>query len=364
MKRFAAVSARIAGGALALGALALAALPPPSAGAEASPGAPDLAPAPEVYVVHDGDTLWDVSDKFFRNPFYWPKLWEENDYISNPHVLMPGDALQLAPGAGDRRRAREAAGFGHGAADGGGDLSGGAKDDGAPVRPGVRTFFFPEARHAGFISEEGIEGLGMVVGGEIERYYYEPGDTVYLTFPSDQNPQVGDKMATYVQGREVFEPGTTDKIGAFLRFSGVVEIVQFVEEGSYTARVLEAYGEIHRRNFVRPFVPRVADIVVKDSPSEAEGKIVIFDNELIRAGQNSLVYINLGLEEGVEVGNKLTVYAPGPRVYDPLSEEKVTFPEYRVGELVVVSADARTAAALVTESPRNVSVGDLVRVAK
>lgn len=53
------------------------------------------ADAPTVYVVKKGDTLWDISNIFLDKPWLWPELWRNNTQIVNPHLIYPGDALQL-----------------------------------------------------------------------------------------------------------------------------------------------------------------------------------------------------------------------------------------------------------------------------
>ncbi|HHQ14091.1 MAG TPA: LysM peptidoglycan-binding domain-containing protein, partial [Chromatiales bacterium] len=46
---------------------------------------------PQRYVVKRGDTLWDISAMFLRNPWYWPEIWYVNPQIANPHLIYPGD---------------------------------------------------------------------------------------------------------------------------------------------------------------------------------------------------------------------------------------------------------------------------------
>jgi hypothetical protein len=48
-----------------------------------------------AYVVRKGDTLWDLSSSFLQNPFSWPQLWERNPHIQNPHLIYPGDSLNI-----------------------------------------------------------------------------------------------------------------------------------------------------------------------------------------------------------------------------------------------------------------------------
>ncbi|MCW7554217.1 LysM peptidoglycan-binding domain-containing protein [Endozoicomonas gorgoniicola] len=48
-----------------------------------------------VYVVRRGDTLWDISEAFFSDPWLWPSIWAQNPDIDNPHLIYPGDVLAL-----------------------------------------------------------------------------------------------------------------------------------------------------------------------------------------------------------------------------------------------------------------------------
>jgi len=47
------------------------------------------------YKVEQGDTLWSICEKYYGNPDVWPKLWEMNPFITNPHLLKPGDVVKL-----------------------------------------------------------------------------------------------------------------------------------------------------------------------------------------------------------------------------------------------------------------------------
>jgi len=50
---------------------------------------------PLTHTVQKGDTLWSICQKYYGDPDLWPKLWEMNTFITNPHLLKPGDVLTL-----------------------------------------------------------------------------------------------------------------------------------------------------------------------------------------------------------------------------------------------------------------------------
>ncbi len=51
--------------------------------------------APKTYTVVKGDTLWDISALYLDSPWLWPRLWQANPDINNPHLIYPSDQLTL-----------------------------------------------------------------------------------------------------------------------------------------------------------------------------------------------------------------------------------------------------------------------------
>ena len=68
-------------------------------GVSAAPGGPP-GEVPDTHVVQKGDTLWDLSSRYYRNAWGWPKLWSYNPQITNPHWIYPGDLIRLLPPGG------------------------------------------------------------------------------------------------------------------------------------------------------------------------------------------------------------------------------------------------------------------------
>ncbi|WP_067561030.1 HU family DNA-binding protein [Halofilum ochraceum] len=60
------------------------------------------------YTVRSGDTLWDLADRQYVNPYYWPHIWNHNTDIENPDRLEVRQGLWLPTLEGEPRSLTEA----------------------------------------------------------------------------------------------------------------------------------------------------------------------------------------------------------------------------------------------------------------
>jgi len=68
----------------------------------------------QTYLVKQGDTLWDISKKFFTSPYQWPRLWKYNNRkdviaytgrgIKNPDLIYPEQKLLLPITAAEQQK--------------------------------------------------------------------------------------------------------------------------------------------------------------------------------------------------------------------------------------------------------------------
>jgi len=49
----------------------------------------------QQYIVKEGDTLWDISNRFLAKPWYWKDIWKENPNIENPNLIYPEDIISV-----------------------------------------------------------------------------------------------------------------------------------------------------------------------------------------------------------------------------------------------------------------------------
>ena len=63
----------------------------------ASYNVPSVIPREGVnYRIRWGDTLWDISDAFYRNPWLYPRIARFNN-ISNPNLIISGRTIRIPP---------------------------------------------------------------------------------------------------------------------------------------------------------------------------------------------------------------------------------------------------------------------------
>jgi hypothetical protein len=139
-------------------------------------------PVPELHVVRTGDTLWDICTYYFNDPWQWPKVWSYNAQITNPHWIYPGDLVRLLP-------------RGVFANQGGGDKE---PDAGNDVKPIDRVP--PPSRNTqvgiqqlAFIEAKDLDKSITIDGAVDEKELLGQGDSVYLSYPASDPPQVGQK---------------------------------------------------------------------------------------------------------------------------------------------------------------------------
>lgn len=55
--------------------------------------------AAQTYTVQEGDTLWGISETFFGDPQFYPKIWALNGQsILNPHEINPDQSIRFVEG--------------------------------------------------------------------------------------------------------------------------------------------------------------------------------------------------------------------------------------------------------------------------
>jgi len=289
----------------------------------------EFPPGTQVYVIQPGDTLWELARKFLGNPYLWPQLWEQNQYIRDAHWIYPGDPLAVGVKAAEAP-APEAAPPAPPApapAGEGGEAAGGAPPAELPTGgEGGEAELVPlgseDDIHCFVYLDTQGEKLPLDIASA-ERIGYQArfasGDIVYLNGGEAEGVKAGDEFFVVQAEGTLRHPATRAKLGTVMKYLGHLRVI-CTQEHSATAEIIAACDPIPLGAKLKPFEPlpipmgtRTAPATRCEAPSgKARGFIVYAKDRLESLGQDHLVVVDLGEADEVTPGTFLTIYRDNP----------------------------------------------------
>ena len=315
--------------------------------------------APDRYIVEKGDTLWSIAGKFLKDPWRWPEIWRMNqDQLKNPNKISPGNVIVL-----DRTATPARLVLGNTVR-----LSPQIRtEDSAdtaipPIPPRAIEPFLTQPL---VIEAGGLDKAPRIVATEENRVHLGAGGIAYAI-------GVGSDTKTtwqiYRPGRALVDPDTKNVLGTEAVYLGTgrvtrpgdpatIEIVSSKQEISSGDRLV-ASGPVT----IKQYVPRAPSVFFK-------GRVIgMYDGlPTSETGKNSVVAISRGKRDGVEEGHVLAVFRAGSAVPDresTLSRDAAptfSLPAERYGLLMIFRVFDAVSYALVMESTRPVTPGDVVQ---
>lgn len=215
---------------------------------------------------------------------------------------------------------------------------------------------------AGYILSAGAPSSKRISAVEKDVEALAEGDVVYINTGKADGVSPGATFLVHRLGKLVLHPFTKEPLGYLVTVLGTLEVIECQEEIS-TAIIAESYNNpIFKGDRITPFeepeVPQVEALKVPEA-KDIRGVIVALKEEKQFVGQNDIVYLDRGSKDGIVPGDIFTAYRPG-KVIEELALEQRQLPQVEVGELTVISAQERTATAIITYSPVEIQVGDRV----
>ena len=329
---------------------------------------------PQTHLVQKGDTLWDICEKYYGDPNLWPKLWEMNPFITNPHLLKPGDVVTLLEGVPVRKREAE------------------EEEKEIPVKKAEKPEALPlpgvtgidvsgltNVQALGYLSEKKVKPWGFVLASESGRYLLATGETIFLHFNNGKSAKPGDQFNICQSSPLIKHPITGQKIGHLLSVLGRVVVEKKVgvgfgggsfykKEGVYQAKIEELYRELNVGDLVLPYEPisKCVQPISQDEP--LVGNIVATQDQRYIVATNRVVYIDHGFNDGVQRGNIFQVVKTH-LVRDPVKGEmdfitkprSVILPDIPIATIMVVESRPDTSTAVVISANEEFRVGTYVK---
>ena len=312
---------------------------------------------PDRHIVVKGDTLWDISGKFLKQPWRWPEIWQMNrDQIKNPHLIYPGDVVLLDMSSGSPRlRLGKKVGASTGKLQ--------PTVYSKPIQQVVPSI--PPNAIEPFISqplviEDGELNTGVkIVAMQEDRMLVGTGDSFYASGIPDAAVE---KWHVFRKGKPLKDPATGKILAYEAFFLGNARLVKPGEPA--LLRVSLAKEEIARGDRLIPAPePEIISYVPHRPEQDVSARVLGIYGGLREGGANSVVALNVGKNDGMEIGHVVALYRKRVSldVDDSGRRTETPVPDERYGLAFVFRVFNGISYALVVESSKAVIVGDTAR---
>jgi len=326
--------------------------------------------APDRYVVQRGDTLWGIASKFLSDQWRWPEIWRMNqEQIKNPHNIFPGDILVLDRSVSPPQLRLADAGDGRGAGDAG-TTKLRSRIYAQPLMAETIPAISPKAiepflTHPLIIEEGGLDKAPRIIATEENRVNVGAGNVAYVSGFGSADESI---WYVYRPGRPLVDPDDQRTLGFEAVFLGTAQVTRSGEPA--TVQIVNSKKEISAGDRLIAAPPPTIHQYVPHAPSSAvSGRIIgLYDAFTTSVGGlDSIISINKGMRDGLEVGHVLAVYR-NVVVYDQKdylkSRERspvIQLPPERYGLVFIFRTFNSVSYALVMESSRPMQGGDIVQ---
>jgi len=340
------------------------------------------ADAPDSYTVVRGDTLWDISDRFLKEPWRWQEIWGYNPQIADPHLIYPGDKLALEyvngrptlvltrngqvirPTASDgsakspEGEPKLGSALGEGVTRLSPRIRSESLDDAVPTIPGdaIRQFLIKPR----VVDLDTIRRAPYVVGNYDQHLISSAGQQIYARggLTRDQT-----RYGIYRRSKALVDPISGDTLGYEVSHVADAKLLNIGDPSTLaiTSNKMETIsGDIllpsSGRGMAHQYVTRLPKL-------KGQGRIISLVNAISQTGRDQVVVLNLGERAGLAIGDVLAIETRGGTLIDPRGrggQEEVMLPNIRTGVVMVFETFQKVSYGLVMESTRPVMMNDVV----
>lgn len=327
------------------------------------------AESPETYIVQEGDTLWDISTVFLRDPWFWPEIWFKNPQVENPHLIYPGDTLAIIYIGGERKvqvLSRGTEGSVLSQTDGGLKI--------VKIDPRVRSQAIDATvpsipidaiRHLLarplIIDTETRDNSAYVLASLDDHLINSLNDKLYVR-KLDTTKGIG-RYQIYRPDRPLYDPITNELLGYEALYVGESKLLLRGDPAS--VRVTQSVREILRDDIVLPIdnTNFERDFYPHPPTNRVNGEIVALLDAISQTGLYQTIAINLGNRDGLESGNILRIRRSGEVIRDKKEKDpafRVKLPDEQVGMAMVIRSFEKMSYALIMEADFPITLRDYV----
>jgi len=300
------------------------------------------------YTIKKGDTLWDLSEKFYNSEWDWPGLWEMNDEIKNPHWIYPGKKIQiflkektaLKPKIVEVQK---------------------IKKEIIPVK--IETSFsYSEMDHIGFLKKTANPSLGNIIKEQDGNLMMSTNDIIYIN-PSGKGTLIPGKIYQIFSTSKVEEKINDQK------FTGIKHLIKATvkileHKVTYvTAVITKAYRTVYKDDLIMEYYKRDSILTVQKAPDPIEARIICSEDNNIMINDYRIAFINTG-NATVKPGQIYTILRKNETkdysLWKPKSNESIQLENLESGKLIVLHTEDITSTVMILSSKYAIHPDDMV----
>ncbi len=322
--------------------------------------------APATYTVKRGDTLWDISAMYLKDPWLWPEIWHVNPQVANPHLIYPGDVLALVYGSDGRPAVILRQG-------------GAARLDpmlrSSPLDGAIATI--PYAAIAAFlerpsvVSKDQIRNAPRIIAFRDSHLIAGADHTAYVR-GFHGSAQTNNRFNVVHVGDKIVDPDDGNVIG-YQGIYAATAVVTRTGDPTTTKLTDSAREALVGDSLLNPENEAPLNFQPRAPRRNIRGRIVSVMEGVRLIGQYRIVAINRGRRHGLESGHVLAIDESGETIRDRTSghlagmklgsafAQRIKLPNERAATLLVFKVYDRMSYGLVVEAQQPVKLADIVR---
>ncbi len=272
----------------------------------------------------------------------------------------------------------------------------GSAQNATPAAPAIPQIDFSTVNCSGFVTDQKVPDEIRLVSGEQSNYKitFARGDYVHINRGQDKGVRVGDRFSVVRPDKDPtdvpwfkWQEKLLKAMGTPYLDAGQVRVVD-VQPKVSVAQVIFSCGYMQRGDILQPYQDRPAppykDPAAFDHFAPVSGKPVA----MVVAGKDygqiygklSAVYVNLGTNQGVKVGDYLRIFryqgsmaetVPQTKGYQyfmygfgsaPMRYEWNDLPREILGEGIVINVNRNSSTMIITFNSIEVYAGDYIEI--
>jgi hypothetical protein len=308
------------------------------------------------YNVKKGDTLWDISERFYDSPELWPNLWKENQQITNPHWIYPGNQIRLH---------RDISGFDRERLESEAEAEQKPEAIKEPVQipeqpPEPEYFVFKSMDRIGFIKKVPVTASGTIFRSQDDNRLVRSDDIIYIRKLTDESFDRGTRFTVYRTVRHGKLLGSDFTGGIQHYLVGVAEIT--VNEPKFAVgKIIRSYRAIQANDLLMPYRERPQKIIKTESKEDIMGRIIGSEGGRTIMGEETVAFTDKGKRDGMAPGQKYSVFYQEKMRESPLNPTEIMLTPIDIGTIFILHTEDSTSTVLITNAKRAITPGAMFR---